>query len=76
MHRIRTRPPQYEERSLHLFRDPAGHRVEILLAPPQVTDIEQAPQGWDEANRYGWSPPPRSWTRPRLSQAFPSSHPK
>jgi catechol 2,3-dioxygenase len=44
------------------FRDPAGHRVEILLAPPQVIDIEEAPQGWDETNRYGWSPPPpRSW---------------
>jgi catechol 2,3-dioxygenase len=44
------------------FRDPAGHRVEILLAPPQVIDIEHLPQGWDETNRFGWSlPPPRSW---------------
>lgn len=44
------------------FRDPAGHRVEILLPTAQVIDIEHEPERWEEKDRIGWSPPPpRSW---------------
>ena len=45
------------------FRDPAsGHRIELLLAPVQMIDIDHEPRRWEESERIGWSPPPpRSW---------------
>jgi catechol 2,3-dioxygenase len=44
------------------FRDPAGHRVELMQAPVQMIDIDHRPRRWEEKERLGWSPPPpRSW---------------
>lgn len=44
------------------FRDPAGHRVELMLAPAQMIDMDHQPKRWEEKERQGWSPPPpRSW---------------
>jgi catechol 2,3-dioxygenase len=44
------------------LRDPAGHRIETLLAPVQMIDIDQEPKRWQESERWGWSPPPPgSW---------------
>ncbi|MCS6892192.1 MAG: VOC family protein [Rhodovarius sp.] len=48
------------------FRDPDGHRVEIIPEPPhQMLDIEQMPVRWDEAKRKAtmdWGyPPPQCW---------------
>lgn len=44
------------------FRDPAGHRIELLLQPAQTIDLDHQPIRWEENERWGWSPPPpRSW---------------
>jgi catechol 2,3-dioxygenase len=48
------------------FRDPDGHRVEIIPeAPHQMTDLEQEPVRWDEAKRKAtmdWGyPAPQCW---------------
>ena len=44
------------------FRDPAGHRVEILPPPIQVIDLEDEPVEWEQKKRFTWGwPPPLSW---------------
>lgn len=44
------------------FRDPAGHRVEILPPPIQLIDLEDEPVEWEQKQRFTWGrPPPRSW---------------
>ncbi|MCK8786094.1 VOC family protein [Roseomonas sp. NAR14] len=48
------------------FRDPDGHRVELVLeAPHNMTDLEQVPVRWDAEKRKGtmdWGyPAPRRW---------------
>ena len=44
------------------FRDPDGHRVEILSPPIQIIDIDDAPVKWHSGNRFTWDlPPPRKW---------------
>lgn len=47
------------------FRDPDGHRGELLLdAPHQMNDLENEPVLWDAAtqNAKGWGlPPQRAW---------------
>jgi catechol 2,3-dioxygenase len=48
------------------FRDPDGHRVELVLeAPHHMTDLEQEPVRWDaaaRANTMDWGfPPTRAW---------------
>lgn len=48
------------------FRDPDGHRVELVLeAPHHMTDLEQEPVRWDaarRANTMDWGyPAPRCW---------------
>jgi catechol 2,3-dioxygenase len=48
------------------FRDPDGHRVELVLeAPHHFTDLEQEPVRWDaerRANTMDWGyPAPRCW---------------
>ena len=48
------------------FRDPDGHRVELVLeAPHHMTDLEQEPVRWDaarRANTMDWGyPPPTCW---------------
>jgi catechol 2,3-dioxygenase len=44
------------------FRDPDGHRVEILPPPIQIIDFEDGPVRWHSAIRFTWDlPPPRKW---------------
>ncbi|NYZ15592.1 3,4-dihydroxyphenylacetate 2,3-dioxygenase [Azospirillum sp. RWY-5-1] len=44
------------------FRDPDGHRVEILPPPIQILDLDDGPVHWHTANRQSWEmPPPKSW---------------
>lgn len=44
------------------FRDPDGHRVEILPHPIQVMDIDDEPVHWEQKARFTWGrPPPRNW---------------
>lgn len=44
------------------FRDPDGHRVEILPHPIQVMDIDDEPVHWEQKARFTWGlPPPRKW---------------
>ena len=44
------------------FRDPDGHRVEILPPPIQIVDFEDGPVRWHSAIRFTWDlPPPRKW---------------
>jgi catechol 2,3-dioxygenase len=44
------------------FRDPAGHRVEILPPPIQIIDLEDGPVEWEQKERFTWGwPPPLSW---------------
>src|SRR5205823_5069378 len=52
-----------EGHSLYVyFRDPDGHRVEILLPPYQTGDIDDQPVGWHRGNRHSWEQPaPKSW---------------
>jgi catechol 2,3-dioxygenase len=52
-----------EGHSLYVyFRDPDGHRVEILPPPYQTGDIDDQPIGWHRANRHSWDQPaPKSW---------------
>jgi catechol 2,3-dioxygenase len=44
------------------FRDPAGHRVEILPPPIQLVDIDEEPRCWARAERFTWDlPATRKW---------------
>lgn len=44
------------------FRDPDGHRVEILPPAIQMGDMEDEPVRWHRGNRHSWEyPPPQSW---------------
>jgi catechol 2,3-dioxygenase len=44
------------------FRDPDGHRVEILPPPVQFIDLDDAPRRWHSGNRFTWDlPPPKKW---------------
>jgi catechol 2,3-dioxygenase len=44
------------------FRDPDGHRVEIMTPPIQMGDAEDVPMGWHRGNRHSWEfPAPKSW---------------
>ncbi|ODT76903.1 MAG: hypothetical protein ABS76_29485 [Pelagibacterium sp. SCN 64-44] len=44
------------------FRDPDGHRVEILTPPIQMGDSEDEPMRWHRGNRHSWEyPAPKSW---------------
>jgi catechol 2,3-dioxygenase len=50
------------------FRDPDGHRVEILPPPIQMIDLDDEPARWHGGNRFTWDlPPPKKW----LHQATP-----
>lgn len=52
-----------EGHSLYVyFRDPDGHRVEILPPPYQTGDMDDEPIGWHRGNRHSWElPAPNSW---------------
>jgi catechol 2,3-dioxygenase len=44
------------------FRDPDGHRVEILPPPIQMIDLDDEPARWHSGNRFTWDlPPPKKW---------------
>ncbi len=44
------------------FRDPAGHRVEVLPPPIQLIDIDEEPVCWAGAARFTWDlPPAKRW---------------
>jgi catechol 2,3-dioxygenase len=44
------------------FRDPDGHRVEILPPPIQLIDLDDTPRRWHSGNRFTWDlPPPKKW---------------
>lgn len=44
------------------FRDPDGHRVEILPPPIQIIDLDDEPVCWHSGNRFTWDlPPPKKW---------------
>ncbi len=44
------------------FRDPDGHRVEILPPPIQLMDFDDGPVKWHAGNRFTWDlPPPKKW---------------
>lgn len=44
------------------FRDPDGHRCEIMSQPIQMGDAEDIPMGWHRGNRHSWEQPaPKSW---------------
>lgn len=44
------------------FRDPNGHRVEILPPPIQLMDFDDKPARWHSGNRFTWDlPPPKKW---------------
>jgi catechol 2,3-dioxygenase len=44
------------------FRDPDGHRVEILPPPIQIIDLDDGPVRWHSGNRFTWDlPPPKKW---------------
>ncbi len=44
------------------FRDPDGHRVEILPPPVQIIDLDDKPKRWHRDNRFTWDfPPPKKW---------------
>jgi len=44
------------------FRDPDGHRVEIMSPPIQMGDAEDIPMRWHRGNRHSWEQPaPKSW---------------
>lgn len=44
------------------FRDPDGHRVEIMSPPIQMGDAEDVPMRWHRGNRHSWElPAPKSW---------------
>ncbi len=44
------------------FRDPDGHRVEILPPPIQLIDLDDKPKRWHSGNRFTWDfPPPKKW---------------
>lgn len=44
------------------FRDPDGHRVEVLPPPIQLMDADEAPVLWEADQRFTWDlPPPSGW---------------
>jgi catechol 2,3-dioxygenase len=44
------------------FRDPDGHRVEIMSPPIMMGDAEDEPMRWHRGNRHSWEfPAPKSW---------------
>lgn len=44
------------------FRDPDGHRVEILPPTIQIIDLDDEPVRWHSGNRFTWDlPPPKKW---------------
>ncbi len=44
------------------FRDPDGHRVEIMPPPIQIIDLDDKPVRWHSGNRFTWDlPPPKKW---------------
>ena len=44
------------------FRDPDGHRVEVLPPPVQLIDIDEEPTCWAKAERFTWDlPAPKKW---------------
>jgi|SRR5690348_3574342 len=44
------------------FRDPDGHRVEILPPAIQMIDLDDKPVRWHSAIRFTWDlPPPKKW---------------
>jgi catechol 2,3-dioxygenase len=44
------------------FRDPDGHRVEILPPAIQIIDLDDKPVCWHSGNRFTWDlPPPKKW---------------
>lgn len=44
------------------FRDPDGHRVEILPPAIQIIDLDDKPTQWHSGNRFTWDlPPPKKW---------------
>lgn len=49
------------------FRDPDGHRLEFILPPMQMIDMEESPSGWgasDSSALVPWGPPPpERWAR-------------
>ena len=46
------------------FRDPDGHRVDILPPPIQLIDFDDGPVKWHSGNRFTWDlPPPRRWLK-------------
>jgi catechol 2,3-dioxygenase len=43
------------------FRDPDGHRLEFILPPMQMMDLDEQPNGWDASESktlVPWGPPP------------------
>jgi catechol 2,3-dioxygenase len=55
------------------FRDPDGHRLEFILPPMQIIDLDEQPSGWDAAESrvlVPWGPPPPSrWANEATSFA-------
>lgn len=49
------------------FRDPDGHRLEFILPPMQMVDLEEPSSGWgpgDSRSLIPWGPPPpERWAR-------------
>jgi len=44
------------------FRDPDGHRVEIMPPAIQIIDLDDKPVCWHSGNRFTWDlPPPKKW---------------
>ena len=60
------------------FRDPDGHRVEILPPPIQIVDLDDKPARWHNGNRFTWDfPPPKRWLHEATPfQGAPLSEPK
>ena len=60
------------------FRDPDGHRVEILPPPIQIIDLDDKPTRWHSGNRFTWDfPPPNKWLHEATPfQGMPLSKPK
>jgi catechol 2,3-dioxygenase len=49
------------------FRDPDGHRMELITPPMQMIDLDERPSGWDSSAArilVPWGPPPpERWAR-------------
>ena len=60
--RTRSRPSWPGHVFYVYFRDPDGHRVEILPPPIQIIDLDDEPARWHSGNRFTWDlPPPKKW---------------